>query len=209
MKLFGATQSPTFDYRALRLAMGVIALTLPLLVTVISDQRLESISASYYTNARDEFVGLMFVVSAFLFAYHGWTRLQAIASKLAAVGAAAVALFPTACKTCAPDFDSHIHMLGAGVLFSVLAYFFLGPFRSNTKGQGGKKGRRARVYLICGILIILSMLVVLVLPDDVKSAYRVVFWAETVALSAFGVGWIVSGKYFKQLADEDERLVLF
>lgn len=202
-------EHPIFDYRTLRLAMGVIALSLPLLVAFIANQRLESVSASYYTNARDVFVGLMFVVAAFLFAYNGWTLAQACASKLAALGAMLLALFPTACKVCEPSANSTVHQIGAALLFSILAYFLLGPFRQKTKGQGGKKALRANIYLVCGWLIILSMLAIIALPDTIKHDYRVVFWAEAVALFAFGAAWIVAGKTLSPLVSPDEKLVLF
>ncbi len=209
MAILNKPDEPIFDYRTLRLSMGVIALSLPILVTLISNQRLESISASYYTNARDIFVGLMFVVAAFLFAYNGWTLWQAVASKFAALGAALLALFPTACKGCQPGLVSNIHEVGAATLFLVLAYFCLGPFREKTKGRGGKKQLRSHIYLCCGCLILLSMLLIVVTPAQIKQDYRVIFWCEWAALSSFGVAWIVAGKYLSPLVHPDEKLVLF
>ncbi len=47
-----------FDYRALRLIMGLIAFSLPFVVTLISATSLSSISASYHTDGRDIFVEL-------------------------------------------------------------------------------------------------------------------------------------------------------
>jgi hypothetical protein len=46
--------NPIFDYKALRLMLGIIALTLPFIVTAIAQMPLPSISASYFTEARDE-----------------------------------------------------------------------------------------------------------------------------------------------------------
>lgn len=50
-----------FDYRALRLVMGLIAFALPIVASAVSSTQLTSISASYYTEARDVFVGLLFL----------------------------------------------------------------------------------------------------------------------------------------------------
>jgi hypothetical protein len=75
-----------FDYRALRLLVGIIAFAIPICVTIISSDPLSSISAF--------------------------------------------------------------------ILFSILTYFCLGPFRKNTKGKGGKKGRRSIIYLICGLIMV-------------------------------------------------------
>lgn len=201
-----------FDYRALRLLMGLIALSLPFVVSLLSTTALTSISASYHTNARDAFVGMLFVVSAFLWAYNGHTSRQAAASKIASIAAILVALFPTACDGCDTDIKSMIHLASAFVLFSILAYFCLGPFRKNTKGQAGKKGRRGIIYFICGWLMIACMLVVFVasfaLSEETTKAMRVTYWAEAIALGAFGVAWIVAGKYLKPLVDDDEALRL-
>ena len=63
--------NPVFDYRALRLFVGIIAFALPFVVIVLSPVPLSSISASYFTEARDAFVGMLFFVWAFLCAYNG------------------------------------------------------------------------------------------------------------------------------------------
>jgi hypothetical protein len=43
------------------------------------------------------------------------------------------------------------------------------------------------------------------MPD----AWRVTYYAEAIALWAFGVAWMVAGKYFSLVVDEDEALQLF
>jgi hypothetical protein len=199
-----------FDYRALRALMGAIAFTLPFIVSLIAAEPLSSISASYHTEARDIFVGLIFVVSAFLMAYNGHTTTQARVSKVASLAAALAALCPTSCHKCGADLKSIIHYIAAAVLFGILAYFCLGPFREKTKGQTGKKGLRAKIYFVCGWIIILCMLVIgltkLTLSDDMANALRIVYWAEAVALGAFGVAWIVAGKFIPPLVDEKDAL---
>ncbi len=204
------TMGTVFDYRALRLLMGLIALSMPFVVSLIANKPLASISASYYTDARDTFVGMLFIVSAFLWAYNGHTMKQAVASKVASLAAILVATFPTACESCESTIVSYIHYLSAGVLFSILAYFCLGPFREKTKGQPGKKGRRAKIYFICGWTMILCILAVvaakLILSPE---AMKITFWAEAVAMCAFGVAWITAGKYLRPLVDREEALSLF
>ena len=46
----------------------------------------------------------------------------------------------------------------------------------------------------------------LILTEDEMKAIRLMFFMEAIALCAFGVAWIVSGKYFRLLADDDEAL---
>jgi hypothetical protein len=60
-----------FDYKALRLMVGVIAFFLPWVVIVATWSVTSSISASYHTGVRDIFVGAMFVIGALLLAYNG------------------------------------------------------------------------------------------------------------------------------------------
>lgn len=67
-----------FDYRTLRLLTGLIALCLPFLVSLRASPELSSISASYYTEARDLFVGMIFVVAAFMWAYQGHSKRQPV-----------------------------------------------------------------------------------------------------------------------------------
>ena len=208
-------RSVVFDYRALRLLMGLIALALPFVVTALSTTDLSSISASYYTEARDAFVGMLFVVSAFLWAYNGHAPAEGRASKIASLAAILVALFPTACDSCKSGIVSVIHYLSAGTLFSILAYFCFRFFRKNTKGQlrMSKKWRRDKIYLACGTVMVACMLIAavanLTLSQETLNAWQVTYWAEAVALGAFGVAWIVAGKYLPALTDEDEELRLF
>lgn len=207
-----ASNSEVFDYRALRLMIGIIALILPVLVCLRSSTPLSSISASYYTESRDYFVGLLFFVAAFLFAYNGHTTTEMWVSSIACFAAIVVATFPTACDSCASNPTGVIHYFGAATLFSILAYFCLFAFRVNTKGQTGKKKRRDTVYVICGWIIVACLLGALVtkltMPDQMMVTTRVTLYIEWVALWAFGFAWLVAGKTFSWFADEDEKLKL-
>lgn len=202
-----------FDYRALRLLVGIIALAIPFVVWWVSNVYLTSISASYYTDARDAFVGMLFVVGAFLWAYNGHSQKQKLASKVAAVSAIGVALFPTTCDTCTSSTTGTLHYIFAAVLFIILTVFCFVFFQKDIKGQGGEKGRRSKIYFACGVLMVLAMLILasqLVIDFEEKFGWmRVTFWAEALALGAFGVAWIVAGKFLPGLASDKERLTLF
>jgi hypothetical protein len=208
-----ATRGKVFDYRALRLLMGLIAFSLPIAVTVAAMTFPSSISASYHTNARDVFVGMLFIVSAFLWAYNGHTTPQMIASKFAALAAMMVALFPTACDTCETTAISIIHYVAAAALFSILAFFCIGPFRTKTKKQHGKKKRRSVIYLTCGIIMIACILAMAItsfaLSAETMQRLKLTYIMEAIALFSFGVAWIVAGKYLRVLVDEPEALSLF
>lgn len=62
-----------FDYHTIRLIIGLIAIIFPLVVGLRASQITDSISWSYHTNARDFFVGFLFVIGAFLISYKGRT----------------------------------------------------------------------------------------------------------------------------------------
>jgi len=190
--------------------MGAIAFSLPLMVDIVASDELASISASYYTEARDLFVGLLFVVAALMLAYNGHNRRESIASKTAAIATAGVALFPTAPLVGDSDWKSFVHYACAIVLFCILAYFCFGPFRERTKGRAGMKGRRARIYLTCGWVIVLSMvglaIAKVLLPAAIVSTYKMTYWAEFAALWAFGIAWITAGKVLPFLVEPDEAL---
>jgi len=61
------------DDHVLKVTVGIIALGLPWLTWFLSGNNLESISASYYEGgwATDFFVGCLFAIASFMFAYNG------------------------------------------------------------------------------------------------------------------------------------------
>lgn len=211
-----------FNYRTLRRLMGLIALLMPIIVVVFAGQELSSISASYYTNARDIFVGMFFIVGAFFCAYNGGDGWQKKASKLAALAAILVALFPTS-EFGQGSLHSTVHFTAAFVLFVILIYFCFGFFRADIKAvkgpsgknevrdaetfrltskgkqQGDKERLRSGIYLTCGWIMVASIVVAalskIFLSEEMVREWALMFWAETAALEAFGVAWITAGKF--------------
>ena len=198
-----------FDYRALRLLMGLIAFSLPFATNLISGTHLTSISASFYTKAHDVFICLLCVISTLLLAYNGHSTKEKLASKVASLATLVVVIFPTSQAGSDLTTTGAIHYSGAAIVFGILIYFCLGPFRGSALQDNSQKGkRRAVIYLLCGWIMILAMaLAVLsqVMPSE-NQASRAVYWAETVSLLSFGVAWIVAGKVIPPLTKEEERL---
>ncbi|RVT84353.1 hypothetical protein DXV76_11750 [Rhodobacteraceae bacterium CCMM004] len=106
-----------------------------------------------------------------------------------------------------------IHGLAAVLLFAWLAYTCLvvftrvKPDQQDTQGRRlSNKRRRDRIYRVSGAVIAAVVLAMvgraawLTLGggsyDDGWTALRLTFWAESVALWAFGVAWVVKGKVF-------------
>jgi uncharacterized membrane protein len=207
-------KASVFDYRVTRLVIGIIAFAMPFVVTFISGQALSSISESYYSGARNEFVGLLFVVGSFLLAYNGYTATQSVASKIASFAAILIALCPANRDMCPINVSSIVHACSAVALLLILAYFCIGPFSGKAKIKNTKKSRRrGTVYLTCGVVMIGCVLAVAVsnavLHQITVVTLRITYWAETVALASFGIAWMTASKAFALFADDDEKLMLF
>ncbi len=206
-----------FQYRTIRLLVGIIVILLPVLVTYFSgEDNLTSISVSYYSNARDAFVGLLFVVGAFLMAYRGHYFYEGIASIIASFAAFLVAIAPTECDPLVGiDYCEYkhlvtenalVHVLAAGTMFLILAYFCFYPFRlrAKEKYEFNKNDTwafmRQYIYIICGILILLAILGIVAFKLNFGIHHpKTVYVAEFVALIAFGVAWFVAGLPFNSV----------
>lgn len=92
-------ESMILSYKALRRLIGVFGILLPFTCILggWSIARIpvqETISAYYYTNMRDFFTGLMFVVSLFLITYKGYTVIDFVITTITGIMGLGVALFP-------------------------------------------------------------------------------------------------------------------
>ena len=194
-----------FDYKTFRILIGVIAFSIPIVVCCISNIDLKSISASYHSNARDVFIGLLFIVGVFLGVYNGYSKWESLASKIAALAIIMVALIPTSCDICDTDVKTRVHYISAGIFFLVLMYFCFGPFYKRAKSKEGGK-TRSKIYVVCGAVILLCILA-MAFNKAIKNwcGVNIMYCAETIALWAFGFAWFVAGIY-KQKPDSNDKL---
>ena len=153
----------------------------------------------------DVFVGIIFVIGAFLFSYKGYTKLDNYAGDLACVFAIGVALCPTT-----PDVDASLadkiiggaHLFFAVSLFLTLSYFSLCLFTRTNKGiePTDRKKMRNIIYRACGytILIMIALIALqLLLPEGMAlfdERNKPVFWLETVIVVVFGISWLTKGE---------------
>ena len=235
-----------FDHRTLRLIVGGIAFSFSWVVFLLATTITSSISSSYHTDARDVFVGFLFVIGVLLIAYRGhpqkftpgnegkfWRRLRRywarheedLISTIGGAAAIAAAVCPTTCDTCSRDLKSNIHTIAAIILFSIVVYFCLVAFLRSAyaKSAEGKdkdfkfipvvkyalqndegnadKGTKARmrVYFLCGVVIVLVMIGLFVAEftvlDETRLAYKLTYWAETIALFLFGIAWMTASQF--------------
>jgi hypothetical protein len=194
-------------YLTLRRAVGFFGILLPWLLT-LGCMLLggctaieESISQYYGTDVRDLFVGLLFVIAWFLFAYRGYERKDDIAGDFACIFALGVALFPTTSQS---GLIRAVHFACAASLFLVLSYFSICLFtKTDEKGSPTKeKKKRNKVYVACGVIMLVCIACVpssyAVLSESAIARIKPVFWLESLALSAFGVSWLIKGKTLLQ-----------
>jgi hypothetical protein len=214
---YAAESALAAAYTYLQRAVGLIAVSLPLVVAVgnrllFGGEFQGSISAYYHTGMGDYFVGSLFALAVFFLSYNYRPlpkfELDNLLSTLASVAAVCVAFFPTASDAATASggekFVSTVHLVWAGVLFALLAVFSLFLFTKTDSAETmtAEKKRRNVVYRACGGIIVGSMLLVVV-SNVVKppGSWHSLFWLETIAVVVFGASWLVKGGFLGILAD--------
>jgi len=209
---------PQISQHTIRLVIGLIAFLLPILVSVLAGEVLTEVSAAYHQpgwGARDVFVGFLFAISAFLLAYNGCSMHELVWSKIAAVAALGVALFPCSCGQF-EEIIPGVHFGSAGLMFIAIAVFCYQFWkRSWAKAKAGEARARLRatIYAVCGLVIVGSMIVIagdyFLLDGMIKARFdRLVYWGESAALGAFGVAWLVASQILPVVTISDKRISL-
>ena len=188
-----------------RLIIGLIAISLPFLTNSLAGGNLDSISASYCVTTtdwpRNIFVGFLIAISALLLSYNGNSLYEFIISKIGAVATFLIANFPTCETTKSVEL---VHGIASFVMFTVLALFCFQFYKAAKKRSTPESKLRATIYLICGIIIILSMLGV-VLKSHLGIP-RLTFYAETAGLIAFGFSWLIASRILPLVTAPNERV---
>lgn len=208
--------------------IGILGMLLPLLLwlfLLIVNKHykiLPTISHYYFTRSNVIFIIVVSLIAIFLLVYKKgkggffW-------STVAAIGALFLLLFPTnpltnnCCDICdsvniahiEPDkFRNIFHYISAAVFLVSLAIMSLFIFPKHNKNKlihepeqctPSKVERQNTVYRTCGIVILLSLLVILFGSFDtsftpIYDANNLTFWMETLAVEAFGFSWLVKGE---------------
>lgn len=182
----------------------------------------DSISEFFFTPLRDIFVLTLTGIGVFLINYYGHDPEKGDlltdwrVSTAAGVTALAVALVPTLCGAGAcyyplTLFDGLIardtvqgivHFGAAGLFLTALAVMCLRLFPKTDQPEPGRhKLRRNRLYRVCGWTILamvaalfLFKLVLRNIGQGWDAAWHFTFWAESVAVWAFGIAWLVKGE---------------
>jgi hypothetical protein len=191
----------TYSYLALRKAVGWIGILLPVvlplgaIVIFREDTIRENISVYYYSGMRDVFVGALCSIALFLFFYKGYDKWDNRAANLAGFFALGIAFFPTV-PSGPYNISATIHLICAAIFFTILAAMSILLFTRSKPGPTKRKLIRNKIYVICGLVMVVSMagvLMFLLFIAKKRPESTFIFWGESVTLVAFGVSWLTKG----------------
>lgn len=208
-------QSIIISYLALRRLIGILGILLPFICVLggfifanLCFQ--ESISYYYHTNMRDFFVGLLISVSMFLITYKGYEKIDFIITTITGIFGLGIPFFPCLYNKTSiepvgifqinPALSDKIHLTCASIFFILLAINSMFLFTLSKKDVPKTKNKiiRNRIYVACGVVILLSLLALLILMlvmgyEEVKET-SLILLLETIMLIAFGISWLIKGK---------------
>lgn len=212
----------------LRKAIGVLGIALPVLLLLIHQELLASMSHYYYTSASVFFIGILFAYSLILFTYDGYKKdplKKEILSDNAATSIASICIFITVLIPTEPSgsmgtiwFEGNpfylfgheeawlgtIHLISAGLFLILLGYMSHSKFTLSDKLSDSKR----KFYKWCGRItwICVALLVILFLLDDHVFNNELnthlpayVFWLELVGVWSFAIAWLIKGKFDRDI----------
>ena len=177
---------------------------LPWLVVLLRLTFPDSISSTYYTyEAGPVFMIILGSASFLLCTYKGYNTFDDIINTLAGIFGIGVCLFP--CWTSKYDFvgtfqlpvdvSNTIHNIVAIGFFGCLAYNSLFQFtKHGAEGMTKEKKKRNIIFVVCGIGMIASFLLMLLPYFYIK-----IWLVETIALFFFGVSWLTKANCYPLL----------
>ena len=206
----------TRSFRTLQILIGVLGMLLPLICGlggyIFAGFKLQSsLSAYFYTNCSVIFTGILFCLAAVMATYRGYERIDDIISTITGILAVGIALFP--CLLAKVDgkpvgffqiianYSHYVHVGCAGLFFLFLAVnsIFIFTLTDDKKNMLKQKKIRNGIYIACGIIIIIALVILAVLnivyTELELEKVEEVFWLETVLLEAFGISWLLKAGY--------------
>ena len=198
----GNDNDQIIPYYTLRMLIGAAGILLPILLVIgklISENsfQIEYSISDYYDNstAGDILVGVLFSLAFFLVSYKGYAAIDSIAANFGCAFALGVALCPTTGKN---QLVHYAHFVFAFFLFSVFIFFSIYLFRKSAPHPTKQKKNRNKVYLICGIIMVVCIAGIAMfeffVSQPVREKWHPVFWLESLALASFGFSWITKAE---------------
>jgi len=201
-------------YLTLRRTLGAMGLALPVILmleAVHTGAIRTSISAYYYSGLRDIFVGSLMTIGVFLLCYRGNNAREGHCSTFAGVGAIGTALLPTFPPVGDPTPWLHwLHYASAALFFTMVAWLSWAIFTKTTDTAElnhwitprDKQRRNFRYRLYAGIMAVCLLFIA---GDKVigfgADTWSGIFWAETIAVWAFALSWLLKGEALRGLKE--------
>lgn len=201
------------SYRALRRLIGFLGILLPIILIIggrlfTTDPIQQSVSLYYYSNMRDFLVGILFVVSLFLITYKGTHVIDLVITTITGIAGLCVAIFPCYNEVYEsirvgifqlyPVTSNKVHLTFAALFFILLAINSIFLFTRKSDVVTPQKLKRNKIYIICGIIILVCFLglvvCMLTLTQEQKFETKIILILEAIALLAFGISWLVKGE---------------
>ncbi len=202
-----APERPQVSYLTLRCTVGFLGVALPAALAIwgywlTSPHGLQDSISDYYSlQTRDLFVGTLWALAWFFFAYKGYDDQDDRVTDLACFLALGVAMAPNNGQ----GLVRIVHFASAAGLFLTLAYISFFLFTKSGGETTPHKQSRNLVYRACGIAmaVCISLIAVYYLLPEGNAFTRLkpVFWLEALSLWAFGISWFVKGKIVGFLND--------
>ena len=163
-----------------------------------------SISETYYVTP--PLVGILTTAAVVLMCYKGYSTKDHVISALAGLFGLMIVLFPCNCPAASEivgffqlpvKISNIIHCASAIAFFLLLSYMSLCQF---TQGKDDTRNKHIKniIFKICDIGMLAS-LALMVIPVEF---FAKTFIVEAIALTFFGVSWLVKGEFLGLLSDE-------
>ncbi|MDR0676451.1 MAG: hypothetical protein LBF97_05380 [Elusimicrobiota bacterium] len=200
-----------------RQTLGVLGILLPILCLIFGyfgknnyPLWYETMSSTYYTPAITAFVGILIASGIFLCTYIGYNeKLDRIINILSGIFAIGIAIFPCNATdekyvglfSLPTNISQIFHIVCAGAFFTLLAFNIIFLFRKQKNEVTKQKQLRNKIYLICGIGIISSLIIFAL--NNIFNWFGFLGWiCELFMLLFFGFAWIVKGEAIPLLNDK-------
>lgn len=163
-----------------------------------------SISETYYVTP--PLVGILTTAAVVLICYKGYSLKDHVISALAGIFGLMIVLFPCECPAASDivgffqlpvKISNVIHCASAVAFFLLLSYMSLCQFTKGGKDTPHKRIKKI-IFKVCGFGM-LGALALMVIP---VTFFAKTFIVEAIALTFFGVSWLVKGEFLGFLSDD-------
>ena len=202
----------TVNTKRMRIMIGALGMLLPWLVALVTLSWPESISCTYYSVfAVGVFMVILGSAGILLINYKGYDRVDDVTATFAGIFGLLICLFPmvyvenpemkTGVLHLPSDISNIFHCISAFAFFGFLAFMSFFLFTKSSGEMTKKKKIRNIIYRVCGIGMIGSFLLLLLNFIPGVNIYNLTWIVETIALTFFGISWIVKSDSVPMLKD--------